>query len=608
MKRLSKIFFIVLLFQVLLQAQGFKFGFITDTHIGSPNADRDLEIVVNDINQRPEIKFVVATGDIAEKGLKHELSQAKDILDQLDVPYYIIPGNHDTKWTESGGNKFKELWGDDKFAFEYEDIKFIGINSGILWRGGGGHISSEDLNWLNNILGDTPKEQEIIFMVHHPLNFDIDNWFKVTNLLRDHNIKVVLHGHGHGNKIHDFNGIPAAMGRSSLDRGGSWGYGLIQNTPDSLIFTEINNKGIARRPWGIIDKRKELTIPQIDSTQFINYDTDIIWQKNLNYTVSPSLLVYEEKIYSATRNGIVSCFDLKGNELWKYETRGTIFSRPAASNNILAVATIEGDLITFNASTGEFLLTIGHSEALTSQLITIEIDVDGRKTIGIVTGTENGNLYCYDLFSLNLIWENNNAEAMIETLPLFIDNKLIYGSWDNYLYCINAQNGLLNWRWTENKNFYYSPAAHHPVTDGSKIFVSTPDKFISAVDLLLGTTTWRKNDFESWESIGISRDKSKLLIKSFMNNFYIVSAKDGKLIRKIDLQFGLDTMPITPIEWNGNIIFGAKNGIVYLIDKDYKFKKLFFAGTARLHSVQHVKENIFAASNMDGKIILFSVE
>ena len=119
MKRLSKIFLIILLLQVLLQAQGFKFGFITDTHIGSPNAERDLNIVVNDINQRPEIKFVVATGDIAEKGLKHELSQAKDILNQLDVPYYIIPGNHDTKWTESGGNKFKELWGYDKFSFEF---------------------------------------------------------------------------------------------------------------------------------------------------------------------------------------------------------------------------------------------------------------------------------------------------------------------------------------------------------------------------------------------------------------------------------------------------------------------------------------------------------
>ena len=173
-------------------------------------------MVVNDINKRDDIKFVIATGDIAEKGRNSELELAKQILDGLKTNYYILPGNHDTKWSESGCTKFIELWGDDKFEFDFQNVKHIGINSGIPWRGGGGHVSVEHLDWLKNVLKDTPADQEILFYIHHPLDGDVDNWFKVTNLLADHNIKAIFIGHGHANKLMNFSGIPAAMGRSTL--------------------------------------------------------------------------------------------------------------------------------------------------------------------------------------------------------------------------------------------------------------------------------------------------------------------------------------------------------------------------------------------------------
>jgi outer membrane protein assembly factor BamB len=195
---------------------------------------------------------------------------------------------------------------------------------------------------------------------------------------------------------------------------------------------------------------------------------------------------------------------------------------------------------------------------------------------------------------------------MIETLPLFINDKLIFGSWDNYLYCIDSNSGSLIWKWTENKNFYYSTAACIPATDGKHVFVTSPDKFVSSIDLLLGTTVWRK-DLSTWESIGISSDRNQLLIKNFENNFTIASSKDGEIIKQVNLNYKVDTMPVIPIEWNSNIIFGAKDGNVYMIDNQFGYKPLLFTGTARVHSVQHIKNNIFAASNMDGKIFVFKI-
>src|SRR6185436_3120090 len=95
------------------QTKPFRFAFLSDTHIGSPNgsAEEELRRSVRDINTMKDIAFVVLTGDITELGTDQELQAARKILDSLTVPYHIIPGNHDTGWSESGGNSFTTFFG-----------------------------------------------------------------------------------------------------------------------------------------------------------------------------------------------------------------------------------------------------------------------------------------------------------------------------------------------------------------------------------------------------------------------------------------------------------------------------------------------------------------
>src|SRR5215471_1524701 len=127
---------LILVTDLRAQVKPFRFAFISDTHIGSPDgkAEEDLRRTVADINLMDDISFVVLTGDITELGTNEEIKRAKQILDEFRVKWYIIPGNHDAGWSESGGFEFNKVFGNDKFSFEFNGIRFLGCASGPYLR------------------------------------------------------------------------------------------------------------------------------------------------------------------------------------------------------------------------------------------------------------------------------------------------------------------------------------------------------------------------------------------------------------------------------------------------------------------------------------------
>src|SRR3954471_12118094 len=112
MKQLLVLLLVIFSLQSIAQKRSFRFAFISDTHIGSPNggAEEDLRRTVRDINGMKDVAFVVITGDITELGMNSELKLAKQLFDSLRIPYYIMPGNHDTGWSESGGVAFESTF------------------------------------------------------------------------------------------------------------------------------------------------------------------------------------------------------------------------------------------------------------------------------------------------------------------------------------------------------------------------------------------------------------------------------------------------------------------------------------------------------------------
>ena len=105
---------ILLPFLAVGQTNSFRFAWLSDTHVGSIAGEEDLRASVRDINSITGLSFVVLSGDVTEYGSREQLRLAKDILDGLKIPCHVVPGNHDTKWSESGATDFPRLWKEDR--------------------------------------------------------------------------------------------------------------------------------------------------------------------------------------------------------------------------------------------------------------------------------------------------------------------------------------------------------------------------------------------------------------------------------------------------------------------------------------------------------------
>ena len=185
-----------------------RFAWLSDPHVGSDRGADDLRASVADINAQRDLSFVLVSGDITEMGSFDNLSLAKQILDRLGVPYHLIPGNHDTKWSESGGSDVARLWGDDRFVFEAAGLRFIGLSQGPVLHMADGHWAPQDVRWLDGLLAEPGAAlKPTIFVSHYPLDSSIDNWYVVLDRLKKIPTVAVLAGHGHKDQILDFEGL-----------------------------------------------------------------------------------------------------------------------------------------------------------------------------------------------------------------------------------------------------------------------------------------------------------------------------------------------------------------------------------------------------------------
>lgn len=247
----------------LSQSQPFRFALVTDTHVGGSTGLADLERTVLDLNQSENIDFAIFSGDITEFGSDDELAAAHEALSRLKLPWHVIPGNHDSNWSESGGNSFLTVFGGDTFAFEHKGVLFMGTASGPNMRMAPGQIPRENLVWMDETLSrHAAARRPIVFVNHYPLDEGLNNWFEAIDRLKGYNIQLALCGHGHQNRLFDFEGIPGVMCRSNLRAADSVGaYQIVTYDGVNATF-HLRYPGVRTEENAWLEVRSAITIFQ----------------------------------------------------------------------------------------------------------------------------------------------------------------------------------------------------------------------------------------------------------------------------------------------------------------------------------------------------------
>jgi len=610
MKSLLLSWFLLLSFFIHAQTKPFRFAFISDTHIGSPNgnAEEDLRRTVADINSMAnEIAFVVLTGDITELGTDAELALAKKLLDSLKIPYLIIPGNHDTGWSESGGLSFTKVFGDDKFHYQYNGIHFIGCASGPYVRMSDGHVPRHNVNWLKKTLKNIGKKEPVVFLNHYPLDAGLDNWYEVIDLLKEYNTALALCGHGHNNRPVKAEDIPSIMGRSNLRaKASEGGYNLVDVRMDSVLFTERNPVSKKEKLWTKVELKKQnfdltkkFSRPDFSiNSSYPQVKAKWTYASEANVISTPG--VFGDLVVFGNQNGLIEALDIKtGKRKWKFKTAGPIFSSPAIINNKIVLGSADGFIYCLNEK-GKLQWKFKSDAAVLGSPV-IENNI-------IYIGSSDHRFSAYDLQTGKPIWSNRSIEGPIVSRPVILDSLVIFGAWDRHLYALNKNTGRLIWKWNNGSSVInYSPASCIPVIKDDVIYIVAPDRYLSAIDLKTGATLWRTNEASVRESIGISENGKWIFGKTMQDTLVaFFTGKEKQLAAwKMYVGYGYEHAPSMLIEKEGKLFFGTRNGVVYCINPlTQKITWAYKIDNSMVNTVNVLNGTSLIASTMDGKVCL----
>ena len=600
------------------QVKPFHFAWLTDIHIerGSSHIE-DLQKSVNDINNMKNVQFTIISGDISDFGYDADMKIAKTILDELKKPYYIVPGNHDTKWSESGATIFRDIFGHRNIAFNYGNIEFIGFQTGPILRRGDGYITPKDLQWVTQQVQQANKKGRIIIpFTHYPLNNSMSNWYKLTNLFKQYSVPVVLVGHGHRNQKMNFDDIPGVMARTNPAAKSSRGdrpvgYTLVDVTADSIYFTERNPDINKSTLW------YQLPIKPINYPNENNNLPDLsinkeypqaqpVWKMNLPGGISSSPAYSENKIVVGDREGIMHCLSLKnGKSIWQFKTGKSIFSTPAIEHNKVVFGSADSYIYCVNINTGKLLWKFKADK----WVLGCPIIKDNK----VYVGASDGKFRALDLSTGKLVWEYSGIKGWIETKPVIYEGKIYFGAWDNYFYALDAKSGKLVWKWSLSPketyiSTFYAPAACWPVAVNGRVFIAGPDEVLTAFDAQTGDTIWRTGNPRLNEAIGISQDGSKVYVKSSNKNAllaYSTTAARPEIVWKTEVHYGMDDNQSAIIEENGVAFFTFRNGLAIAVNANSgKVLWQHKLGDVMLNAASPVNEKEVILTDVDGNIVL----
>jgi eukaryotic-like serine/threonine-protein kinase len=271
-----------------------------------------------------------------------------------------------------------------------------------------------------------------------------------------------------------------------------------------------------------------------------------------------------------------------GQEKWNFKSRMPIASSPAVVGGLVYFVSSTGSLAALEVATGKpkwvfpteyerkFEAKHLHGYPPDAQTIPDAWDIftssPAVANSKVYFGSGDGNIYALDAQTGVLQWKFATKDV-VHSSPAVVDRTVYVGSWDSYLYAIDAETGQQRWAFKSGEDdvihnqvgFQSSPA----VVEGV-VYIGCRDAHVYAVDAATGRKKWDYPTSKSWV-IGTPavRDGMVYVGTSDSSRLMALDAKTGRLRFNFDAKAYMFSSPALA----GDLAYvGDHNGKLYAVD------------------------------------------
>jgi outer membrane protein assembly factor BamB len=153
-----------------------------------------------------------------------------------------------------------------------------------------------------------------------------------------------------------------------------------------------------------------------------------------------------------------------------------------------------------------------------------------------------------------------DADGVFKSAPVIADGKIVVGSTNGVLYCLNMKGDSI-WGF-QTGNSIEAPALIHQ----GVVYIGNLSGTLYALELATGKQIWSyKTDNQIMGAPTLLRDGSREILAVGSYDYYLhgIDAKTGKKIWQYETENFLNSAPAL---WNSNAVFGGCDGFLHMVN------------------------------------------
>jgi len=548
----------------------FRMAQVTDTHVVAPTDGSVTGDVLRDcleqlaIESRPD--FIVASGDLTNRGTVEELRDLRAALAAVEPPVYPLFAGHD-------GNEERQETGEPGASYTRNYESEIGpTHYSFDWGGRHfamypteeGFFSKEDQQrkraWLRADLARQPEGRETIVVVHTPPDS------RFLEELAEFGVEVVLYGHWHSSKAFVHAGI-RVMAAPPLCFGG------IDTSPRGYRLVEFRDREkVGGRSvavgTGALEGAPPKRVAQFELAWAAAVPGKIHRSAPVPVGAGLLLSILDEDLEGHA--GVRCLGQDEGDLWWQFPTDASVKNQVAASQSTAAALSVTGRLHGIDVATGRRRWHIdlpGHPERwlfTTPAMAGEEVYAGGKAGYG-----------AYRLESGEEIWyahleDSDNWSCYAS--PLVCGDLLIVLVQRRGLVALERQTGQIIWERAVGVEYQYPT----PVLVGDALVSGGDRGGLLALNPKDGQDLWSCQDLRAPYPSGLATAGGRLFAATANGQIQCRHPDSGELCWST--QTGRDLLDMTPYQRGicsilaaptglGELVLaGANDGMLYVLD------------------------------------------